>query len=288
MMRTTKTLTVAFSVMLAGPALAHEPNGTGEHLSVGFYYGHDGTFEAPANPAEPASLLVDTHPWELDTVFYPLTPTDTAPFNGWTNDFPGYSSLAVEDEESSGHGYFSWQNPTHGVDAPDLRLHLVSKDPGLVIIDPGTTLEMTNPHVLGINTENHHLIYYVDQASGKQLGDVLTATFYLTDGNGGLAQSENFTVQFRISPELSPADFDTDGDVDGVDIAVMFANFNGPGGGVPADPATDLDGDNDVDGVDLAAFYGEFTGPLDPASVPEPSTLALLVMGGLLARRRRR
>ena len=67
-----------------------------------------------------------------------------------------------------------------------------------------------------------------------------------------------------------------------VDIAEMFSNFNGPGGGVPANPATDLDGDGDVDGVDIATLFGAFTGPLTPASVPEPSSLALFGLQSLL------
>lgn len=90
-----------------------------------------------------------------------------------------------------------------------------------------------------------------------------------------------------VAYAVTPADFDGDGDVDGVDLGVMFANFNGPSGGVPADTRTDLDGDGDVDGVDVGTFFGQFTGPLAPANVPEPASLALLSFGGLLMTRRR-
>lgn len=89
-----------------------------------------------------------------------------------------------------------------------------------------------------------------------------------------------------VAPVLI-GDFDGDGDVDGVDIAEMFSNFNGPGGGAPANPDTDLDADGDVDGVDIASLFGAFTGPLSPTTVPEPSGLALLALGGVLITRRK-
>lgn len=96
-----------------------------------------------------------------------------------------------------------------------------------------------------------------------------------TGGTGGDVHYEQVSL---LAP--MPADLDFDGDVDGVDLGVMFANFNGPGGGIPGNPDTDLDNDGDVDGVDLAVVFALFTGPLAPASVPEPSSLVLL--GGLL------
>ncbi len=286
-MRSIRTPLMLCSVLATGPALAHEGGSGDEHLNVGFYFGHDGTFEAPADPAEPATLLVDTHPWELDTVFYPLTPTDQVPFNGWSSEFPGYRSLPTADEEGSGHGYFSWQNPAHSVATPDLRLHLVSKDPALTIIDPGTVQEMVSPHVIGTDTANHHLIYYVDQSAGKEVGDVLTATFYLTDANGGLVRSQDYTLQFRILDELSPADLDLDGDVDDADFGLFFAAFTGPGVAT-SDPDSDLDNDGDTDDADFGLAFAAFTGPSAPANVPEPSAALLLGVGGLALARRRR
>lgn len=106
-------------------------------------------------------------------------------------------------------------------------------------------------------------------------------------GNNTIIDALITNGTISIGPVPLPGDFDSDGDVDGVDLAVMFANFNGPGGGVPANPATDLDGDGDVDGVDLAAVFGQFTGPLGSDRVPEPSSLMILGLVGFLKLGRR-
>lgn len=204
-MRHSLRTATALTCLITLPTLAHEGGGDGEHLNVGFYFGHDGTTEAPADPAEPATLLVDTHPWELDTVFYSLEPTTSVPFNGWAGEFPGFRTLLEADEELGGHGYYSWLNASRGVETPDLLLHLVSKDAELTILDPGDLSEITTTHSIGTNTANHHLIYYVDQATGLGVGDIVTATFYLSDTNGDYVDSENFTLQFQIVPEPTSA-----------------------------------------------------------------------------------
>ena len=49
----------------------------------------------------------------------------------------------------------------------------------------------------------------------------------------------------------------------------------------------DTDGDGDVDDSDLGTSFSGYTGPLT-AAVPEPTSLALLGLGGLLIARRRR
>ena len=51
----------------------------------------------------------------------------------------------------------------------------------------------------------------------------------------------------------------------------------------------DADGDSDVDGVDFGLWQANYVAP-SPAvyHTPEPATLGLLIVGGLLMLRRRR
>ena len=77
--------------------------------------------------------------------------------------------------------------------------------------------------------------------------------------------------------------------MDDTDLGIAISNFTGPGGSGKDAGLGDTDGDGDVDDTDLGVAISNFTGPLAPAAaVPEPTSLALLTIGGLLATRRRR
>jgi hypothetical protein len=100
----------------------------------------------------------------------------------------------------------------------------------------------------------------------------------------------------RVTVAIS-GDIDLDGDVDNADIGAVVGSFTGSGGIGGSWATGDLDGDGDVDNADIGIVVGEFTGSqaqLELAltqawsNVPEPSSIAILGLGGLLIARRRR
>jgi hypothetical protein len=92
-----------------------------------------------------------------------------------------------------------------------------------------------------------------------------------TDGDG-IYELDNFRL---IDQEVvTSADFDVDSDVDAADLAMWQAAY-----GVNNDGDADFDGD--TDGRDLLIWQRQFIGaggPLSAVSVPEPTSLVMLMM----------
>ena len=135
------------------------------------------------------------------------------------------------------------------------------------------------------------------QLNGMSI-DTGTVAWSGTDENY-IAFQSNYTtgaflsyVDIKGEPATTPAipgDTDGDGDVDDSDLGTSFSNYTGPiTGGTKTAAEGDTDGDGDVDNSDLGTSFSNYTGPLSPTSVPEPTSLALIGLGGLAMIRRRR
>ena len=87
---------------------------------------------------------------------------------------------------------------------------------------------------------------------------------------------------------------DVPGDVDGDQIVSILDLdlFEEQFGGTPGDPSADFDDDGDVDLDDFAVIrgnwgFGVVTAPPGGTATPEPATMSLLALGGLMVLRRR-
>jgi len=97
---------------------------------------------------------------------------------------------------------------------------------------------------------------------------------------GAIYGADDFTIAVAT---YDPADFDQDGDVDGVDLNMRETVFG-------LNPMADADLDGDSDGSDFPIWQRQFTGgsnsiPIPIHSVPEPLSFALLALALSLLRR---
>jgi hypothetical protein len=147
--------------------------------------------------------------------------------------------------------------------------------------------------------------FEIIHAGGELIGDF--ATFIPPPCIGGLCFTgfpdpvlDSYFIQaFAPIPAGGGADFNGDGIVNDIDLAIWRQNLGGPG------PAGDANGDGIVDGRDFfvwqdqvgtpggppGAGSGGGAGDVGAGTVPEPASIALVTCGALLAQalqRRRR
>lgn len=130
-----------------------------------------------------------------------------------------------------------------------------------------------------------------ETVGGLILGGVAQAAgTYGSTSSGATHQLDEYflgTGILTVTPALHPGDFDSDGDVDGADFVVWQTNFPGSGKTLATG---DADGDGDCDGADFVVWQTNFPFTPGPGAspVPEPSSVILLGVCGVLAFARRR
>ena len=115
----------------------------------------------------------------------------------------------------------------------------------------------------------------------------------LVDGGLGEVTVTESAVTLTILAVVGvPGDLSGDGDVDTEDVGLFELQFGSqPHGPAPGPPYTaDFDEDDDVDLHDFLVMRDNLgAGPAAPAAAaPEPATMTLLALGGMLVLRRRR
>ncbi len=131
---------------------------------------------------------------------------------------------------------------------------------GTAVFAPGDEQGFINPAVSGFTDAD--IVAFAADGEGP------------SQGLPGTAYFDNYVVR-----EVSAADLNVDGFVEGIDLGILLGNFNSP-----APPSGgELSGFDPVDGLDLGILLGEWCppsfGPLSAHHVPEPTSGMLLLLG---------
>jgi len=167
--------------------------------------------------------------------------------------------------------------------------HLLNVWPTLTTLDNGVVaVAYGRPGVnVAFSTDNGHTWYDIENFS--TLGEPFL-TGYVDMVQVGpndlvlIAGLEGGTYVYPIKVDIR-GDFAVDGDVDGDDFLIWQNNFPTSNGALGFDG--DADGDGDIDGDDFLIWQNHFPYPAALSFVPEPNSLVLLAIGGLLMLRRR-
>ncbi len=115
---------------------------------------------------------------------------------------------------------------------------------------------------------------------GDHTGTIDRVTLQWPSGIEQILENVDVNQWLVVVEFLSPADFDQNGRVDGVDFLIWQESFGTTMGAAKSEG--DSDGDGDVDGADFLAWQQAFQPASGAAgrSIPEPATAAMLLLFG--------
>ena len=118
-------------------------------------------------------------------------------------------------------------------------------------------------------------------------GTIANMTCFGTDADGNMYITDLVDGELFMIVVIGDADFD--GDVDIADLSLLADNWDASVGMTWSDGDFDDDGDVDIEDLSLLASNWEAGVPATAAHIPEPATIGILALGGvlLLGRRRR-
>ena len=253
-----------------------------------------GSATRPFIPSPPDSLIDldvnDDNELDSGTILDSWTILDSIGINGEASDINGllYAPLNFSAGTPAGGGnvpagatfidagfeieYFGrWGNSTGSTPA-DWHVSNLTNDNNSGFDNLGEFRQSAEPH--GINAPNQ----YVETSQGVPYGTIITGTF----------GSENISIlDGDFDAVYNGEEFVFDGDVDGNDFLTWQRNFGYGEDKFATRRFGDASGDRNVDGADLAlwkANYGATKAPVLAAAtaVPEPASLALVALAGLL------
>ena len=159
---------------------------------------------------------------------------------------------------------------------------------GSLLVAPGSSLESsTQLEAAFTGFSPIHVsdgpVVFAQVVTPDDLGGMFSGAIAVRLLSGGTPDVATFS---SILFGAAAGDFNSDGFVDGADLTLWNSGYG-------TNITGDTDGDSDTDGSDFLTWQRNFTGPavITVASVPEPSSLGLLLLGAcarlLLARVRR-